>query len=245
MLTFFTIFISSFVIALSGAMMPGPLLAATVSESSRRGFLAGPLLMVGHGLLEGVLMVGLLVGLGPLLKRDGVFAAVALAGAGLLAWMGVGMLRALPRLRLSFDDPADVRGHLVLRGALMSIANPYWSIWWATIGLSYILHCTRWGAWGIGFFFFGHIAADFAWYSVVAGAVAGGRRFFSDRIYRAIVGVCAGFLLLFACYFAYAGVRRVLALDRGGVVAPSAGAARVQAPASAMGRFLPSGPTLT
>ena len=38
------IFASSFVIALSGALMPGPLLTATISESSRRGFIAGPLL---------------------------------------------------------------------------------------------------------------------------------------------------------------------------------------------------------
>ena len=52
MFVLLTIFISSFVIALSGAMMPGTLLTVTISESSRRGMIAGPLLILGHGILQ-------------------------------------------------------------------------------------------------------------------------------------------------------------------------------------------------
>ena len=54
------IFGSSFVIALSGALMPGPLLTATIAESSRRGFIAGPLLIGGHAILEMALIGALL-----------------------------------------------------------------------------------------------------------------------------------------------------------------------------------------
>ena len=43
---------TSFIVALSGALMPGPLLTVTVGEAARRGFWAGPLIMVGHALLE-------------------------------------------------------------------------------------------------------------------------------------------------------------------------------------------------
>jgi len=44
--------ITSFVVALSGALMPGPLLTVTVGEATRRGFWAGPLIILGHGILE-------------------------------------------------------------------------------------------------------------------------------------------------------------------------------------------------
>ncbi len=52
--------VSSFVVALSGALMPGPLLTVTVGEATRRGFWAGPLIILGHGLLELTLVLLLL-----------------------------------------------------------------------------------------------------------------------------------------------------------------------------------------
>jgi threonine/homoserine/homoserine lactone efflux protein len=205
--TFLTIFASSFVIALSGAMMPGPLLTATISESSQRGFIAGPLLIVGHGILELALVMALLLGLAPVLQLPAVFVATALGGAAILLWMAFAMFRSLPSLHLSWGTEHRRRNHPVVSGVLMSVANPYWIIWWATIGLGYILYSWRFGLWGVAFFFAGHILADLAWYTVVAAAVAGGRRFLTDRLYRGLISGCAVFLIFFAGYFAYAGFR--------------------------------------
>lgn len=206
--TFLTIFVSSFIIALSGAMMPGPLLTATISESSRRGFIMGPLLIVGHGILELALVLALLLGLAPFLQQPAVFVATALAGAAILLWMAFGMFRSLPSLRLSWEGEHKRQNHPVVSGILMSVANPYWIIWWATIGLGYILYSWRFGLWGVAFFFAGHILADLVWYSAVAAAVSRGRRFLTDRLYRGLIAGCAVFLVLFAGYFAYAGFQK-------------------------------------
>lgn len=210
MIALLTIFVTSFVIALSGAMMPGPLLTATITESSRRGTRAGPLLIVGHGILELALVVALLLGLAPFLMQEEVFAAIAIAGAAVLIWMAVGMFRKLSSLSLAWDEETAVGGHLIINGALLSIANPYWTIWWATIGLGYILHCMRFGLSGILFFFIGHILGDLAWYTAVSAAVARGRHFLSDRLYRGVIGTCAAFLVVFACYFAFAGLHKII-----------------------------------
>jgi threonine/homoserine/homoserine lactone efflux protein len=78
MTALFGIFLTSFMIAFSGALMPGPFLTATISESSKRGFYAGPLMILGHGILELALVVALIMGLAPLLTSDTVFGIIAL-----------------------------------------------------------------------------------------------------------------------------------------------------------------------
>jgi threonine/homoserine/homoserine lactone efflux protein len=206
-----TIFVSSFIIAFSGAMMPGPLLTATISESSQRGFIAGPLLIAGHGILEMLLLAALVLGLAPFLQRSDVFIVVAIAGGVILLWMALGMFRALPTLTLSLNAGNTKSGSLIKNGAILSIANPYWIVWWATIGFGYVIYSWRFGIAGLIFFFTGHILADFVWYTAVSLAVGKGRHLFTDGFYRWIIGTCAVVLILFACYFFYAGMQKIVA----------------------------------
>ena len=209
-LALFTIFGSSFVIALSGALMPGPVLTVTVSESARRGALAGPLMIFGHGILELALVLALLSGLAPLFSREDVFIGVSLLGGIILFWMAVTMFRDLPRLRLKFDDDTEKPRSLILAGILLSLANPYWLIWWATIGIGYIMYSVKFGIRGIIAFFLGHILADLAWYSLISFGIAKGRNFFTDSFYRRLIGACASFLVVFSFYFFYSGLERII-----------------------------------
>lgn len=209
-LSLVTIFASSFVIALSGALMPGPLLTVTVSESTHRGAVAGPLMIFGHGLLELFLVIALLLGMAPFLQRNDVFVFISLVGGSLLLWMGFSMFRSLPGLRLHLGAGQTKNRNLIIAGILFSLANPYWLLWWASIGLGYILHSVRFGIMGITAFFLGHILADLAWYTLISFGVARGRRFFSDVFYRRLIGCCASFLVLFSGYFLYSGVERIL-----------------------------------
>jgi len=205
------IFFSSFIIALSGAMMPGPLLTVTVSESTRRGAMAGPLMILGHGILELALVVALLAGLAPFLVRDDVFIVIALAGGGILMWMAVDMFKGLSSLRLNLDTKDEQKNrNLVIAGILFSLANPYWAIWWASIGLGYIMHSVKFGILGVTSFYLGHILADLAWYAFISLGVARGRRFFNDTVYRRLIGGCASFLVVFACYFLYSGIEKLV-----------------------------------
>jgi threonine/homoserine/homoserine lactone efflux protein len=199
------IFISSFVIALSGALMPGPLLTATIAGSAQHGFITGPLIITGHAILELVLITALLLGLAPYFQLPMFFVITAFSGSIILVWMAHGMIRTLPSISLALHINERRSNNPVLSGILMSIANPYWIIWWATIGLGYIIYSQQFGILGIAFFFMGHILADFAWYTFISTAVAAGKHLLTDRLYRGLVAVCAVFLIVFAFYFAYAG----------------------------------------
>ncbi|MCX7982951.1 MAG: LysE family translocator [Syntrophales bacterium] len=204
-----TVFFTSFIVALSGALMPGPLLMVTVSESPRRGFLTGPLLIIGHSILEGMLVVAVVLGLLPYLRKFGVFEVIAVLGAVMLIFMTWEMIKELPSLTLNGPVMEKETRSLMLTGVMVSLANPYWSLWWLTVGLGYIVWSMSFGVPGVVLFFLGHIFADFLWYSGISFALARGKSFFSDRFYRVLVGICAFCLGCFALFFLYTGLSRI------------------------------------
>ncbi|MEK7681653.1 MAG: LysE family transporter [Chloroflexota bacterium] len=203
------IFGTSFVVGLSGAISPGPLLTLDIREAARRGFWAGPLIVLGHGILELVLVVALALGLSQFLDQRSLVAVVSVLGGLFLVWLGVQLVRRPGGLPLT---PAPLCGgpngggrNLVLAGALVSLANPYWSLWWATIGLGYLVWALRSGVAGLASFFSGHILADLAWFGLVALAVASGRRLVSDAVYRGVSIACGAFMVVLGLYFIGSG----------------------------------------
>lgn len=213
-----SVFITSFIVALSGAMAPGPLLTVTVAESVKRGPLAGPLLVAGHAVLEAALVIALAFGLGPFISHHGVVTVLSFAGGGFLLWMGGTLVRDAVQGKITLDlnvqkangGPAP-GGSTTLRlvglGVVVSLSNPYWSLWWATFGLKYVIVALKWAWIGIAVFYIGHILADLAWYVVVSGVVAGGRRFLSPAVYRGMLTVAGLFLIGLGGYFIYGGFR--------------------------------------
>lgn len=207
------IFAGSFALALSGALMPGPLFTITITESARRGFVAGPLLMTGHAILELALVAAILHGLGRFLELPIVLGTIGLIGGSLLVYFGIDMMRAAGHLSLSTASKTPSHGyakHPLVLGILTSLANPYWTLWWATIGLGYLVAAKRFGFLGIVCFFLGHIAADFAWYSLVSFSISRGKSFLSDKGYRGLVRACGTILLCFGGWFLYAAKENLL-----------------------------------
>lgn len=192
--------------------MPGPLLTVNITESARRGAKTGPLLITGHALLELALITALVVGLKQYLHNNLFIIAVSILGGMFLLWMGGGMVMDAVKGKVSLDLSAkEGKTFLgpVLMGALVSISNPYWIIWWATFGLSYITKAWAYGLAGLASFYIGHILADFSWYGAVSLAVAKGTGLMSNRFYRGIIAVCGLFLVGLALTFIYSGVSRL------------------------------------
>jgi threonine/homoserine/homoserine lactone efflux protein len=210
----FFLFGSSFVIGLSGAMMPGPVLTATISETAKRGFMAGPLIVLGHGLLEVGVVVAVVAGLGPWLERDPVFGTLGVVGGLLLAVLGVITVRSARTASLQPESEAGktappIHGP-VLAGMATTLSNPYWWLWWSTIGLTYMaLSRDTAGTPGLLSFYFGHISADLAWLCLVAAAVAAGRRVCPPAVYRWVLTACGVALVALGLYFLVQGWLRL------------------------------------
>ena len=200
------LFWSAFLVGFSGAMMPGPVLTATISEVMKRGFKAGPLIVLGHALLEIVVLVAVVLGLGVWITHPWAKKLLGMGGGGLLVFMGIQMAWTASRaveeaLSAKVDPRAALRGP-VLTGILTSVANPYWTLWWATTGLYYASLALEKGLPGLVSFYSGHILSDLTWYSLVAVAAASGRKVCPPSVYKALIVICGiGLVVLGAVFF--------------------------------------------
>ncbi|MEE9275944.1 MAG: LysE family transporter [bacterium] len=192
-------------ISLSGVMSPGPLTAITLSRGRRDPF-AGFWINVGHSLAETPLILALIGGLGPFLRTPALFRALSLLGGALLLWMGAGLLRkrAGPGENPS---PASLKGSPVLAGAAMTALNPYWLLWWLTVGLTLIARARAFEAALVMVSMVAlHLACDLAWGTFLSWAVHRGGRTFRPAVWRRIELGCGGALVLFAAYFLWEGI---------------------------------------
>ncbi|MBS4022502.1 MAG: LysE family transporter [Dethiobacter sp.] len=209
-MTVWGIFLSAYLVGFSGALAPGPLLTVTVNESFHRGFRAGPQLVTGHALLE-VFIVALIAGGFYRHVKDNpyIYGTVAIAGGLFLAWMGwkliAGAANKTIRLDLDAKPEGKKAGPLIL-GAIVSLSNPFFIIWWLSIGSLYVAMAVLHGLKGLVVFTLGHVLADYTWYSLVSAVVGGGRKFFNQSVYRTVIFSCGLFLTAMAAYFIFAGV---------------------------------------
>lgn len=200
----------SFIAALSGAIVPGPVFALVVSESLRVGKLAGPLIVLGHFIIEWIIIFMIFVGLGSILySRDAVI-AVSLIGGVALAFMGLRLIKTALHLRIDKNTGSSkmflnkVRGSLhslVALGFLSSCSNPHILLWWLATGAPMIVSSLSIaGLPGFLSFLLGHAAADLSWFSLIGYSVHKGGRVLSQRVIRTILLMSAVFLMALAVY---------------------------------------------
>ncbi len=200
---------SAFVVGLSGAMAPGSFLTVVIGRTLTRGPGSAALMLVGHALLEGALLVGFAFGLQALLVDPRVGSVIGVVGGAILLWLGYRLVADTLRNRTpdSAEAPrAESRMGPVLQGVTVSLSNPYWTLWWATIGVKLAADGLAIGPIGVATFFIGHQLADVAWYGLVIAATARGRQALPGTAYRVILGACGAFLLYLGSRFMLDGI---------------------------------------
>lgn len=192
-------------------MAPGPISTLVVGQAARRGFWVGPAVTLGHAVAELIIVVGLVVGLGDVLAGSRLPALIALVGGLFLVWMGLGTLRDALRANLT-PVPAGKAGASSHRwgsawaGLAASFSNPYWFLWWGTVGATYIVHSSQHGARGVAAFYSGHILSDLSWNSLLSLLMASGRRWLPERAVRAFLGAAGALLIGLGVYFVVSGI---------------------------------------
>lgn len=189
-------------ISLSGALSPGPMTAVTIGKGSESPH-AGAFIAVGHGIVEFPLMIAIFLGVAPFLQNTMVKALVALLGGAMLVVMGTGMLRSAGQSEI---NPGSYGRSPVMAGILLAAANPYFIVWWATVGAALIVTAVDYGPWAFVAFMIAHWSCDFAWYYFLSFMSFRGGRVFGGRFIRIMSGTCGALLVVFGAKFAWDGI---------------------------------------
>jgi len=193
-----------FITGLSGAMIPGPLLAFTISDSIKKGSRAGFFIILGHAFVEIFIVVFLFITLGKFI--DYIETPVYLLGGTFLILMSLSMLRNNKEIEVENNF---TQGSF-LGGVSFTLFNPGVPIWWGTIGYALLLQGLNvLGALGVALVTIGHWFADFGYYCSVSYLVARGKKILIKR-YKLVSLTLAGFLLLLGIYFLTKALARIL-----------------------------------
>ncbi|MEM3769137.1 MAG: LysE family transporter [Nitrososphaerales archaeon] len=193
--------------------MPGPVLIVTINESVNKGSKSGFYVSLGHAVLELILVIFLILGLNEILSLKPIVGLIGLLGGVFLSWMAYSILKYTlnRKLSLSFDVKSNIQKmNSMALGMITSLSNPFWLVWWVFVGASFLFKSLEFGIFGVIAFYFGHILADLSWYGSISFAMARGKKFINERVYRIILIFCGIVLIFFSILFIKSGLETFL-----------------------------------
>lgn len=195
--------IQVFVISFSGAIQPGPVTATAITMGARNRW-AGVLLAVGHGIIEFPLMILIILGLGSIFQKTTTQIIIGAAGGAVLLYMAASMFKTstkqiAPKTGAKNDKP-------VMAGIVLTVSNPYFLIWWATVGLALATDATKFGLYAFALFAIVHWLVDLLWVTALSLASFHGTTLLGPKVQHIVLKICAAAMLLFGLFFIYNAV---------------------------------------
>ncbi len=213
----------AFVVALTGAMSPGPLLALVIGQVLAQGPAAVLFLLLGHAFLEALLVIGLAKGLLRWLQSLTARVLLGVIGGGVLLWMGWTITASASAASLVGTRGQEMPWFILfLAGIGASLSNPYFTGWWATVGTGQVATLDLRSRRDFTQFFIGHELGDFSWYLLVAVVLTTGRAWLTDEIYSQILWIAGGVVILLGTWFVWVGLRHLFRRSATEAHSPSA-----------------------
>jgi threonine/homoserine/homoserine lactone efflux protein len=198
--------IQVFIISFSGAIQPGPVTATAISMGARNRW-AGVLLAVGHGIIEFPLMVLIILGLGSIFQKNAIQIIIGAAGGLVLLYMAYSMFKSAGRP--TAQAAGAKKDKPILAGIILTASNPYFLIWWATVGLALATDATKFGLYAFVLFAIVHWLVDLIWVTALSLAAFHGTTLFGPKLQTIILRICAAAMLFFGLFFIYNAVATI------------------------------------
>jgi threonine/homoserine/homoserine lactone efflux protein len=185
-------------IGFTGALAPGPTLVATINASLAGDWKAGLKVSLGHIVIETAIFFLIILGLASVAQPY--TTAIAVIGGIALIIFGILTISGSSTASLS-TAPSQVAADPYMAGLLTSAANPYFWVWWLSVGSALLISSLAGGFLFAVVFMIGHWGADVSWYVFVSTGVSKGRTILEDTTYHRIMAACGVFLVIFGIYY--------------------------------------------
>ena len=188
-----------FTVGMTGALVPGPMLFATIDASLKGRWQAGPEIFIGHAALEFIVCMLIIYGITAV--SDNTVMAISIIGGATLVIFGILTIRNANDAAGSVHEQRNNCSNPVLAGILTSASNPYFWLWWLAAGGALVLKGLEISMLAAALFVIGHWIADLSYFTVVSISFSKGKKLMSPKLYERVLMSCGLFLVLFGSWF--------------------------------------------
>ena len=173
-------------ISASGVMAPGPLFAANITYGLKQGTRAGVKIAIGHTIVELPLIILLGIGVFSLESFPEFRPTITILGAiTLFVFAGIQIKSVLKQEKIIQQNQ---RNNPIIIGIVFSALNPFFIVWWITIGFKLISDAMMmWSFFGILILFILHIWMDYAWLGTTAFLASKSSKLIRNKGYKILI----------------------------------------------------------
>ena len=195
-------------VSISGVFSPGPLLFANLALSKYGGFWSGIKIAIGHTIIELPVIILLslpFVVFSPVNMTFSIMKIISfIAGAFLIVFAILYVVRII---RANDSPHTAINTSRIqnpyLAGIMFTSLNPFFIVWWTTVGVKLIsdsISLLGYPA-GIAFLFFVHIWMDYAWLGLSSYLASRGFNIIRSEYHRYITILLTVPLFYYGVYF--------------------------------------------
>jgi len=199
----FSFVVTVIILTASGALAPGPLFFATITHGTKHGAKSGLIFSIAHTVVEFLLIMLLALGLLTVASEPIVKMVIGLIGGIVLIAFGTIQIR-----NSIISNPEDLKKpkasyrHLFILGLAFTGLNPYFILWWLTVGAQLIIIALEFAAlFGVLFMFVCHIWMDYVWLTGTAYFAKKGTNIMGLKWYKPLLIVFGVILIYFGITF--------------------------------------------
>ena len=188
------------IVSASGVMSPGPLFAANITYGLKQGTKAGIKIAIGHSIVELPLVILLGIGIFSLEIFPEFKTIISILGA--ITLFVFAFMQIKSTLKKNKKSETKLKQGPIITGVLLSALNPFFIIWWLTIGLKLISDAMAiWAFVGILIVFVLHVWMDFVWLGSTAFLISKSKKIISNTNYKIIMLALSVILIYFGITF--------------------------------------------